>query len=65
MINIQFNERLGFHRRLDFINLYNDSLQDKIGKKFLFIKFETLNLGSPELSDCRGCRSYKEDAVPL
>jgi hypothetical protein len=57
--------------------LYNDSLQDKIGKKyksieflknndvFPFLKFETLNLGSPELSDCRGCRSYKEDAVPL
>ncbi len=25
---------------------------------------ETINLG-PELSDCRGCRSYKADGVPL
>ena len=31
MIDIQFNERLGFQGRLDFINLYNDSLQDKTG----------------------------------
>jgi hypothetical protein len=29
MIDIQFNKRLGFQGRLDFINLYNDSLQDK------------------------------------
>jgi len=31
MIDIQFNERLGFQGRLDFINLYNDSLHDYTG----------------------------------
>jgi len=28
-------------------------------------KNKMLNPGKPKLSDCRDCRSYQEDAVPL
>ncbi len=37
----------------------------EIGMAFALSRYDQDKCIGPKLSDCRGCRNYKEDAVPL